>query len=166
MLQSVSICFSLTFRYIPLFSWPYIVYKWTMSFPISGAAGANRLHGQGFREKYRSRNGEDDFFRKPEGMTLPVEEGGSLSLPVNWNDRVIFSYSRISGKRVSGWIPYQKRAWHRKRFPFFLLTPWSSGSNRRKRVVPGVGLSVLCSRSGGTPVVRTFHGRIWRPSPG
>lgn len=44
---------------------------------------------QGFRGKYRSRNGEDDFPRNLKGLTLQAEQGGALPLPVNWNDRAI-----------------------------------------------------------------------------
>ena len=50
---------------------------------------AYRLHRQGFRGKYRSRNGEDDFLRNLKGQTLQVVQGGALPLPVNWNDRAI-----------------------------------------------------------------------------
>jgi hypothetical protein len=61
---------------------------------------ADRLHWQGFRGKIPERR-EDDFPRNPEGQTLQVEKGGTLPLPANWNDGVIFSFrSRFSGTRI------------------------------------------------------------------
>ena len=69
---------------------------------------AVRLHRQGFRRKIPERR-EDDFPRNPEGLTLPVEKGGALPLPANWNDGVIFSFrSRFSGTRIPCCIPHRK----------------------------------------------------------
>lgn len=69
---------------------------------------AYRLHRQGFRGKIPERR-EDDFPRNPEGLTLPVEKGGALPLPANWNDGVIFSFrSRFSGTRIPCCIPHRR----------------------------------------------------------
>lgn len=69
---------------------------------------AYRLHRQGFRRKIPERR-EDDFPRNPEGLTLPVEKGGALPLPANWNDGVIFSFrSRFSGTRIPCCIPHRR----------------------------------------------------------
>ena len=63
---------------------------------------ADRLHGQGFRRKIPEPR-EDDFPRNPGGLTLPVEKGGALPLPANWDDGVISSSrSRLSGTRIPG----------------------------------------------------------------
>ena len=74
-----------------------------MPFPVSGAVVQAASTGKVFRGKYRSA-GEDDFSRKPQGQTLPVEPGGLRPLPANRNGAVI-SFSglfRLSGTRGPG----------------------------------------------------------------
>ena len=137
-----------------------------MSFPISGAGKRTASTGKVFGENTGTRVRmifPETCKARPCGWKRAVP----LPLPLNWNGSALFPLPSLGLGEREFQVEVRVKGYRGvERGPFLALDPLDQpgGAGREKLFQMLVG-QLLVSGNGGTPAVRTPHGRTWRLLP-